>query len=81
MCVDKLHNLTILHVHTFTKIFKLLFNYKFYQDVFSIHGGFVVTIPLRLILYIIYIVSIISSSQPLPTTLKAITRGFSFCFI
>jgi hypothetical protein len=38
--------------------------------------GFVVTIPISLILYIIYIAPILSPAQPLPTPLKAIARGF-----
>jgi hypothetical protein len=43
-------------------------------------GGFAVTILIRLILHIIYISPIFSPSQPLPTILKAIARGFLVLF-
>jgi hypothetical protein len=39
-------------------------------------GRFVVTIPIRFKLYIIYIALTISLLSPLPTPLKAIARGF-----
>jgi hypothetical protein len=39
-------------------------------------GGFIVTILLRLILYISYTTSIVSPLNPLPTPLRAIARGF-----
>jgi hypothetical protein len=38
--------------------------------------GFIVTIPIRLILYTIYIAPIITSLNLLPALLKAIGRGF-----
>jgi hypothetical protein len=43
-------------------------------------GGFIVTIPIRLILYIIYIAPIDSPPHPLFTPLKAIARGFLVLF-
>jgi hypothetical protein len=39
-------------------------------------GGFIVTIPIRLILYISYITPIISPPQHPPCPIKAIVRGF-----
>jgi hypothetical protein len=39
-----------------------------------------VTIPIKAILYINYIAPIVSSSQPLPTLLKAIARDFFVLF-
>jgi hypothetical protein len=45
-----------------------------------IQGGFTVTVPITLMLYISYIDSIISSPQPLPKPLKAIARGFLVLF-
>jgi hypothetical protein len=41
---------------------------------------FVVTIPIRLILYIISIAPIVSPPQPLPHPIKAIARGFLVLF-
>jgi Flp pilus assembly protein protease CpaA len=35
-------------------------------------GGFIMTIPIRLILYISYIITIVSPLIPLPTALKGI---------
>jgi hypothetical protein len=43
-------------------------------------GGFIVTIPIRLILYIIYMAPIVSPPLPFPTPLKAIARGFLVLF-
>jgi hypothetical protein len=43
-------------------------------------GGFIVTILIRLILYIICIAPIVSTLQPTPTPLKAITRGYLALF-
>jgi hypothetical protein len=39
-------------------------------------GGFIMTIPISLILYIIYIAPIVSPPHPLPNPLKAIASGF-----
>jgi hypothetical protein len=43
--------------------------------------GFIVTILIRLILYISYIAPIVSPPQPPPLQLKAIARDFLVCFI
>jgi hypothetical protein len=43
-------------------------------------GGFIVTITIRLVLYIGYIAPIISPSTPLPTPLKEIAKGFIVLF-
>jgi hypothetical protein len=43
-------------------------------------GGFTVTNPIRLVLYIISIAPITSPTQPPPTPLKAIARGFLVLF-
>jgi hypothetical protein len=43
---------------------------------FIIQGEFIVTIPIRLILYIIYIDPLSLPLSPLPTPLKAFARGF-----
>jgi hypothetical protein len=56
------------------------FFHKFFKDVFIIQGGFIVTILVRLTLYISYTTPIISPPQSLPTPLKAIARGFLVIF-
>jgi hypothetical protein len=55
------------------------FSYKFSLGYIHYMGGLVVTIPIRLILYISYIARCISP-QPLPTPPKAIATGFLVLF-
>jgi hypothetical protein len=58
-----------------------LFYYKFFIRIYSLHrGGFLGAILIRLILYIIYIVPIVLPLSLLPTSLKAIARGFRVLF-
>jgi hypothetical protein len=45
-----------------------------------LYGGFIVTIPIKLTLYIGQIAPIFPSPQPLPTPLKTIVRGFFVLF-
>jgi hypothetical protein len=45
-----------------------------------IQGGFLVTIPIRLVLYVGYIASMSLPLGPLPTPLKAVARGFLVLF-
>jgi hypothetical protein len=53
---------------------------KFFIRKYSLYGGFIVTILIKLILYIGYITPSSLPISPLPTPLKAIARGL-FCFI
>jgi Na+(H+)/acetate symporter ActP len=46
-----------------TSPFNSLLHYKFFIMIYSLWGGFKETIPIRLILYIIYISPIVSPSQ------------------
>jgi hypothetical protein len=57
----------------------LFFN-KYSLENIHYSGGFVVTILISLILDIIYIAPIVSPLQPPPTPLKAIAKGYLFCF-
>jgi hypothetical protein len=55
--------------------------FKFFIRIYLLHGGgFIVTIPIRLILCIIYIAPSSLPLSSLPAPLTAITRGFLVLF-
>jgi hypothetical protein len=79
MELKKKNNFFSLIFHHFSIFSRSHILFFLNQDIF-IKGGILVTILIRLMLYIIYIALIAFLSQPLPTSLKAIAGGFLVLF-
>jgi hypothetical protein len=54
-----------------------VFHYIFYEDIFTIHGGFIVTIPIRLLFSLVILPTPSLPLNLLPTPLKTIAGGVS----
>jgi hypothetical protein len=67
------------HSHS-THIQLSFFIINFCQYIFIVQGGLLVTILIKLILYIIYISPILSPPSLLPTSVQATARGFLVLF-